>query len=80
MLDNSVYVFGYQPDNGIPISSWFDDKSDTELKSIIPYLRSLAQQDDVRQSIHSKYQLREKIRAFTFPTACPVLNKHKTTS
>lgn len=35
IVDNSVYSFGYQINNGVPIISWYSDKGDVELLSII---------------------------------------------
>ena len=31
IVDNTPYVFGFQPDNAIPIESWYDDPQDREL-------------------------------------------------
>jgi len=31
LVDNAVYSFGYQLENGIPIIPFYDDKEDEEL-------------------------------------------------
>lgn len=41
LVDNAGYSFGYQIDNGIPIIPFYKNKDDTELKDLIPYLRTL---------------------------------------
>ncbi|KAK7280876.1 hypothetical protein RIF29_08422 [Crotalaria pallida] len=56
-------AFGFQVDNGIPIESWFDDRSDQELILLLPFLESLVGVDDVRPLIAKKFNLRERIAA-----------------
>lgn len=41
--------------NGIPIKSWFDDPSDHALISLLPFLETLAEADDVRPIIAKKF-------------------------
>ena len=38
IVDNQFQSFALQPDNGIPISSYFFDPSDTELRCLADYL------------------------------------------
>jgi CTD small phosphatase-like protein 2 len=38
LVDNSVYSFGYQVDNGIPIISYYDDPGDEELLHLAYYI------------------------------------------
>ncbi|KAL3537507.1 hypothetical protein ACH5RR_000873 [Cinchona calisaya] len=65
ITENTVarQVFGFQIDYGIPIESWFDDRSDKELLTLLPFLESLVRVEDVRPLIAKKINLREKIAA-----------------
>lgn len=49
LVDNSVYSFGFQLDNGVPIVPYFNDPSDQELHYLAQYVLSLSQADDVRE-------------------------------
>lgn len=45
--------------NGIPIKSWFNDPSDSGLISLLPFLETLADADDVRPIIARKFGNKE---------------------
>lgn len=49
ILDNSPISYLFQPECGMPIVNWYDDKSDQELIHYIPILERLAYVDDVRK-------------------------------
>ena len=65
IVDNSPQAFGYhvrsslwihalQIDNGIPILSWYEDKEDVELMSVLKFLKSILGVDDVRWAVFQK--------------------------
>ena len=62
IVDNSPHVFGYHVDNGIPIESWYDDRTDSELEKLEWFLRSqLVLEGDVRVQIREKFQIHKLI-------------------
>lgn len=56
IVDNSPQAYGYNIDNGVPIESWFDDESDTELLKLIGFLRRIKAVPDVRTLIRDHFQ------------------------
>lgn len=42
IVDNAVYSFGFQLDNGIPILPFYDDKNDEEMLHLVYYLKCLS--------------------------------------
>jgi CTD small phosphatase-like protein 2 len=48
IVDNSVYSFAFQIENGIPIIPFYNDKEDEEMLHLIYYLNCLVQAEDVR--------------------------------
>jgi len=38
IIDNSPTAYLFQPDNALPIISWYDEKDDTQLFEYIPFL------------------------------------------
>ncbi|XP_057750491.1 uncharacterized protein LOC130968974 [Arachis stenosperma] len=59
IVDNSPQVFRLQVNNGIPIKSWFDDPLDCALMSLLPFLETLADADDVRPIIAQRFGNKE---------------------
>lgn len=47
IIDNSPASYMFNPENAIPIESWFDDENDTELLDLVPLLEDLTKVDDV---------------------------------
>lgn len=47
-MDNSVFSFAYQVENGIPIIPFYEDQEDEELCHLIFYIENLTQVPDVR--------------------------------
>ncbi|XP_043987943.1 uncharacterized protein LOC122839955 [Gambusia affinis] len=47
IIDNSPASYIFHPDNAVPVVSWFDDMSDTELLDLIPFFERLSKVDDI---------------------------------
>jgi len=56
LVDNSPHAYGYQIDNGVPIESWFDDSSDTELLKLATFLKRIVDVEDVRPVIREHFK------------------------
>lgn len=54
IIDNSPYSYIFQPENAIPISSWFSDPNDRQLYEILPILDTLNESEDVCATLASK--------------------------
>lgn len=51
IIDNAPQSYLFQPECGIPILSWYDDRRDRALYDLIPMLISLSKVEDVRPVI-----------------------------
>ncbi len=56
LVDNSPHAYGFQIENGIPIESWFDDDTDTELLKLVGFLRKAFVATDVRSVIRDHFK------------------------
>jgi len=54
ILDNTPDAYKNLPENGIPIQSWYEDKSDNCLIDLIPLFYNMRFCDDVREFIKKK--------------------------
>mmetsp|Transcript_99194 Transcript_99194/g.145068 ORF Transcript_99194/g.145068 Transcript_99194/m.145068 type:complete len:343 (+) Transcript_99194:293-1321(+) len=59
IVDNSAASYMLQPENSIPISSWFDAPNDQQLLLMLPWLQRMADQDDVLPLLHDMRQVME---------------------
>ena len=57
LIDNSVFSFGFQLDNGVPIVPFYDDPNDEELYHLKFYIRCLKDQSDMRLQNRTAFQL-----------------------
>ncbi|TRZ01849.1 hypothetical protein DNTS_007154 [Danionella cerebrum] len=57
IVDNSPASYIFHPENAVPVQSWFDDMTDTELLDLLPLFESLSRETDifsVLQSLRSR--------------------------
>jgi len=54
ILDNSPIAYSLQEENAIPISTWYDDATDTCLRDLIPFLLAMRAMDDVRTLLYRR--------------------------
>ncbi|XP_065331884.1 carboxy-terminal domain RNA polymerase II polypeptide A small phosphatase 1-like isoform X1 [Cloeon dipterum] len=47
IVDNSPASYIFHPDNAVPVASWFDDMTDSELMDLIPFFEKLSKVDSV---------------------------------
>ena len=59
IVDNAVYSFLNQLENGIPIIPFRYDKEDSQLDHLIEYLPYLSSLEDVRESLRRVFKLEE---------------------
>ena len=57
IVDNSIFSFAFQLDNGVPIIPWVNDPLDTELQQLIEYFYAVSEVNDVREFNRSLFRL-----------------------
>jgi TFIIF-interacting CTD phosphatase-like protein len=58
-VDNKIYSFAFQLENGIPILDFMGDQQDSELLKIMKYLQHLAHYENLRGENEKNYQMKE---------------------
>uniref|UniRef100_A0A3Q1HYL1 Mitochondrial import inner membrane translocase subunit TIM50 n=1 Tax=Anabas testudineus TaxID=64144 RepID=A0A3Q1HYL1_ANATE len=53
IIDNSPASYIFHPENAVPVQSWFDDMTDTELLDLIPLFEGLSKERDVYSLLQS---------------------------
>lgn len=56
LVDNAAYSFGNQLENGVPIIPYYNNKEDQELKNLVPFLKTLAEAEDLREVIRQTFK------------------------
>lgn len=64
LVDNNPISCVPQPDNGIPIASFFDDKDDRALEELMDLLMELKDVKDVRPILRKKFGLRRELAGY----------------
>lgn len=59
ILDNSLFSFANQLNNGILITSFFSDKNDTFLQNVMDYLDYIKNEKDIREINKDSFRLEE---------------------
>ncbi|KAK2868684.1 hypothetical protein Q7C36_000555 [Tachysurus vachellii] len=47
IVDNSPASYIFHPENAVPVQSWFDDMTDSELLDLLPFFEGLSKEEDV---------------------------------
>lgn len=47
IVDNSPASYVFHPDNAVPVASWFDDMTDSELLDLIPFFEKLSTVENI---------------------------------
>jgi RNA polymerase II subunit A small phosphatase-like protein len=56
IVDNSPASYIFHPDNAVPVASWFDDMTDTELSDLIPFFEKLSKVENVYSVLRNANQ------------------------
>ncbi len=57
LVDNAMYSYYYQMDNGVPILPFYNDPEDTELRRLAAFLFKLERVQDMRVHLRKEFKL-----------------------
>lgn len=81
IVDNSPVSYLFHPDNAVPVSSWFEDLTDTELRDLIPFFEKLSTIDNVYKVLcNSKHPYNSMYQAHLKNTSRSNLTNPSTTA
>lgn len=55
IIDNSPASYAFQPENAVPIDTWFDDPNDLQLIELLGLLNELAKCDNVVEMLEKAF-------------------------
>lgn len=61
IVDNSLHAFAWDLENGIPITSWYEDRNDCELLDIMSFLMDICKEEDVRPGLRKMYAVEQDV-------------------
>ncbi|TRY53854.1 hypothetical protein DNTS_002804 [Danionella cerebrum] len=53
IVDNSPASYIFHPENAVPVQSWFDDMTDTELLDLLPFFEGLSKEEEVYEVLQN---------------------------
>lgn len=75
LVDNSPNCYSAQLDNGVPIVDFRGDPHDTELPSLLDYLKALLRMSDIVKTNRNYFRLRKMLKTPVWSEALKVFTK-----
>jgi TFIIF-interacting CTD phosphatase-like protein len=64
LVDNCILSFGKQLNNGIHVPSFFGQENDNALSTLIPYMKSIVDCEDVTQELKNTLKITEMYKLY----------------
>ena len=61
LIDNAVFSFGFQLQNGIPIPAYREGTTDLEFRYLLNFLDSLRRREDMRELVNDTFRMQEML-------------------